>query len=165
MNERRVGAEAKNSKIGDRSPKKELAKLKEQYDAIVYKISKGVETPLGPVYELKLGAAGETPLLYNTGEERIKLPKSFCFEIHTSIINAMFNSGDMEGLGILGEDHMLVLAAFDHKEKKCAIEAAEILVSRRTITSEDLNIIAETKHPEVKDIINKARLKIDEWPE
>ncbi len=161
MKERTIGKKGPEKKTGS---EKVFDSLKKQYSGIVESIASGRKTPVEPIMQLKQGAFEDLPLFYTENGERVQLSREFCLVVYDELINAMFESGDMEGLGRLGEDHLLAIAAAQHKNKEYAIKAAKIITSRKTITSDDLNIIAETKYQEVKDMINRARLEVDEWP-
>lgn len=164
MNERKVRAEEKKDKAERRSPEKELAKLKERYDKIAEKMSSGWRAPVEELEKLKIAAEGEG-VVCNEGGKRLQLSQSFCYGVYEKLVNAMFESGDMNGLGELGETDLLVVAAFEHRDVKCAIAAAEILISREPQDADDLNLIVTSRYDEVKAIVGRAMLDVDNWPE
>lgn len=148
MNERRVQEERKNSET-KRPPEKVMARLKEWYGESVDKIKKGAKGPLEPVYRLKMGAEGR-PTFFNDEGKKYELPKEFCAEIYERITSAMFTGGDMESLGALGEDDLLVAAAHDHPNLKIAIEAASVIAMRDPVKKEDLEFLIMSEHAEVR---------------
>ncbi len=153
MNERRARGLEKRPE-SKRPPEKVLAYLKDWYEKNIEKIKKGGKGPLEPIYRLKNGADGET-VIFNNKVNRYELPKEFCASMYERIVHAMFDGGDMEGLGALGEDDLLVAAANNHPDLKIAIEAAGLIALRDPVNREDLEFLIMSEHREVRKMAEK----------
>jgi len=159
MNERFVKEERRNNEH-KRPPEKIMARLKEWYGENIDKIKKGAKGPLEPIYKLKVGADGQ-PIVFNDEGNRYELPKEFCAEIYEKITAAMFEGGDMEGLGALGEDDLIVAAAYDYPDIKIAIMAAGVIALRNPVNKEDLEFLIMSKHAEVRKMAEEHYFDTD----
>jgi len=164
MNERRVREERRRI---SRPPEKIMAHLKDWYEKSAEKMRKGTRGPVEPIYKLKNGAEGET-ILFNDNGKRYEISKEFCSEMYEKLITAMFDGGDMEGLGALGEDDLLVAAANNHPEVEIAIDAATVIALRNPVKKEDLEFLIMSEHEEVRKMAeehyfeNDAEIVIDQ---